>query len=459
MASNAVADTETEKNSEKNADKNSSDKAPYPRSAALFKRAKEHIPGGVNSPVRSCKSVGAEPIFIASADGPFMYDEDDNRYIDYVGSWGAMVLGHRHPCVLNAIEDALQKGTSYGAPSRAEVEMAELVSQLVPSMEVMRMVNSGTEACMSAIRLARAFTKRNLIVKFDGCYHGHADSFLVKAGSGLATLGLAESGSSPGVPKEFTGMTMSLPYNDVDALREAFAKKSDEIACVIIEPVVGNAGVIVPTNDFLKCLTGLCKDSGALLIFDEVMTGFRVALGGAQERFSVKPDLSCFGKVIGGGLPVGAYGGRKDIMAMVAPDGPVYQAGTLSGNPLAMAAGLAQLRYLRSGRAFEKLNQITEDLANGLKEVLEKEKVTAQVVHVPGMLSVFFTDKPVNNFDDALKCDTAFFGKVWRNLLKEGVYWPPSQFEAAFISIMHNKAELKATLEGWTKALQVAKSE
>lgn len=429
-----------------------------PRSARLFERAKEHIPGGVNSPVRSCKSVGATPVFIESADGCYMHDEDHNRYIDYVGSWGAMVLGHRHPCVLNAIEDAIAKGTSFGAPCRAEVEMAELICKLVPSVEMVRMVNSGTEACMSAIRVARAFTKRDLIVKFDGCYHGHADSFLVKAGSGLATLGLAEATSSPGVPKEFTSMTVSLRYNDVDALREVFAKKSDQIACVIIEPVVGNSGVIEPTAEFLKALTGLCKDSGALLIFDEVMTGFRVALGGAQERYGIKPDLTCFGKVIGGGLPVGAYGGRKDIMSMVAPSGPVYQAGTLSGNPLAMAAGLAQLKHLKSSTAFAKLVAVTDELASGLKKVIEDNDVKAQVAHVPGMLSVFFTDKPVQNFDDALKCDTEFFGKVWKSLLADGVYWPPSQFEACFLSIMHSKSDLKETLEAFDKALKKAKS-
>lgn len=429
----------------------------FPRSKQLFNRAKEHIPGGVNSPVRACKSVGADPIFIANADGAYMYDEDENRYIDYVGSWGAMILGHRHPSVLNAIEDAIMKGTSFGAPCRAEVEIAELISQLVPSMEMMRMVNSGTEACMSAIRLARAYTERNLVVKFDGCYHGHADSFLVKAGSGLATLGLSDTASSPGVPDEFTKMTVSLPYNDVDALREVFAKKSSEIACVIIEPVVGNAGVIIPTEEFLKCLTGLCKETSTLLIFDEVMTGFRVAVGGAQQYFSIKPDLSCFGKVIGGGLPVGAYGGRKEIMEMVAPQGPVYQAGTLSGNPLAMAAGLAQLKYLKGGNHFEKIKTITQELATALKEVAEEVDVPMQVVSVPGMLSVFFCPKPVNNFDDALKCDTSFFGKVWRNLIDRGIYWPPSQFESAFLSVMHSSKDIKATAEAFKESIKKAK--
>jgi glutamate-1-semialdehyde 2,1-aminomutase len=428
------------------------------RSSALFARAKERIPGGVNSPVRSCKSVGSEPIFIAHADGPHMFDEDKNAYLDYVGSWGAMILGHNHPRVMEAIETAVRRGISYGAPSRAEVEMAELLCQMVPSLELVRMVNSGTEACMSAIRLARAFTKRSLIVKFDGCYHGHADSFLVKAGSGLATLGIA---SSPGVPEELSKLTLSLPYNNVEALREAFAKKSDDIAAIIVEPIVGNAGLIEPSDEFIKCMVGLCKDSGALLIYDEVMTGFRVALGGAQERHNVKPDLSCFGKVIGGGLPVGAYGGRKDIMEHIAPQGTVYQAGTLSGNPLAMAAGLAQLRFLKANKPYARLAEITELLANGLKEIAAKEDIAVpmQVTHVPGMLSFFFTDKPVTDFDSALKCNTELFGKVWRGLIQRGVYWPPSQFESAFVSVIHSKADVKETLVAFEGSLRAALKE
>jgi len=429
----------------------------HSKSQALFARAKEHIPGGVNSPVRSCKAVGGEPIFIARADGPYMFDEDHNRYVDYVGSWGAMILGHKHPRVLQAIEDAVQCGTSYGAPCRAEVDMAELICLMVPSVEMVRMVNSGTEACMSAVRLARAFTKRSLIVKFDGCYHGHADSFLVKAGSGLATLGLSAS-SSPGVPDEFTALTMSLPYNNVDTLREAFAKKGDQIAAIIVEPVVGNAGVIVPSEEFLKCMQGLCKDTGALLIFDEVMTGFRVALGGAQEKFGIKPDLTCFGKVIGAGLPVGAYGGRKEIMEMIAPLGPVYQAGTLSGNPLAMAAGLAQLRFLKSGKPNKELALTTETLANGLKELATKLDVHMQVASVPGMLSVFFTEHEVVDFDSALKCDTEFFSKVWHGLTKRGIYWPPSQFEAAFISAVHSRVDIQDTLAAFEESIVEAKS-
>lgn len=429
----------------------------HSKSAALFARAKERIPGGVNSPVRSCKAVGGEPIFIAHADGAHMFDVDKNRYIDYVGSWGAMILGHKHPRVLQAIEDAVQCGTSYGAPCKAEVEMAELICEMVPSVEMIRMVNSGTEACMSAVRLARAFTKKSLIVKFDGCYHGHADSFLVKAGSGLATLGISGA-SSPGVPDEFTALTLSLPFNNVDALREAFAKKGDQIAAIIVEPVVGNAGVIVPSHEFLKCMQGLCKDTGALLIFDEVMTGFRVSLGGAQEKFGIKPDLTCFGKIIGGGLPVGAYGGRKDIMEMIAPLGPVYQAGTLSGNPLAMAAGLAQLRFLKSGKPTKELALTTESLATGLKEVGEKLNVPLQVVSVPGMLSVFFNDKEVTDFDSALKSNTELFGKVWHGLIKRGIYWPPSQFEAAFLSAVHSRVDIQETITAFEESIAEAKA-
>ena len=429
----------------------------HSKSRALFERAKAHIPGGVNSPVRSCKAVGGEPIFIHHADGAYMYDEDENCYVDFVGSWGATILGHCHPRVMQAIEDAVHCGTSYGAPCRAEVEMAELICQMIPSVEMVRMVNSGTEACMSAIRLARAFTKRNIIVKFDGCYHGHADAFLVKAGSGLATLGLNTGASSPGVPGEFTAMTMSLPFNNVDALREAFAKKGDEIAAIIVEPIIGNAGVIVPSEEFLKSMQGLCKDTGALLIFDEVMTGFRVSLGGAQEKFGVKPDLTCFGKVIGGGLPVGAYGGRKDIMEMIAPLGPVYQAGTLSGNPLAMAAGLAQLRFLRSGKPNKDLAATTETLAAGLKEVGEKTGVPLQVVSVPGMISVFFTKDEVKDLDSAMKCNTELFGKVWHGLIKRGIYWPPSQFEAAFVSAVHSRADVQETIAAFEASILEAK--
>jgi len=417
------------------------------RSQQIFERAKSVIPGGVNSPVRSCKSVGSEPIFMDRADGPHLYDIDGNRYIDYVGSWGPMILGHRHPRVLEAIELTLKQGTSFGAPCRAEVEMAELVCKLMPSVEMVRMVNSGTEATMSAIRLARAFTKRTMIVKFDGCYHGHADSFLVKAGSGLATLGIS---SSPGAPEEITKLTMSIPFNDVSALKKTFDAHGKEIAAVILEPIVGNAGLILPEENYLSKIRELCTEHGALLIFDEVMTGFRVALGGAQELYKIKPDLTTLGKIIGGGLPVGAYGGRRDIMEMIAPSGPVYQAGTLSGNPLAMAAGIAQLKTLQAPGTYAHLEQNTQRLADGLKGLSK----SIQVVSVPGMLGVFFSNKPVTDFESAQKCDTEQFAKVWRSLIDKGVYWPPSQFEAAFISLVHTKSDIDATIEAFKEAIK-----
>lgn len=417
------------------------------RSQAIFERAKLVIPGGVNSPVRSCKSVGSDPIFMDHADGSYLFDVDGTKYIDYVGSWGPMILGHRHPRVLEAIEITLKQGTSFGAPSRAEVEMAELVCKLVPSIEMVRMVNSGTEATMSAIRLARAFTKRDMIIKFDGCYHGHADSFLVKAGSGLATLGIS---SSPGAPEEITKLTLSIPFNDKNALKKAFEAHSKQIAAVIIEPIIGNAGLILPEENYLSQVRDICTEHGALLIFDEVMTGFRVALGGAQEMYKIKPDLTTLGKIIGGGLPVGAYGGRKDIMEMVAPSGPVYQAGTLSGNPLAMAAGIAQLKSLQAPGVYAHLEQNTMRLADGLKGLSK----SIQVVSVPGMLGVFFTNKPVTDFESAQKCDTEQFGKVWRSLIEKGIYWPPSQFEAAFISVVHSKNDIDNTIEAFKEAIK-----
>ncbi|CAN5551436.1 glutamate-1-semialdehyde 2,1-aminomutase [soil metagenome] len=417
------------------------------KSHQIFERAKKVIPGGVNSPVRSCKSVGSDPIFMDHADGSYLFDVDGNKYIDYVGSWGPMILGHRHPRVLEAIESTLKQGTSFGAPSRAEVEMAELVCKLVPSIEMVRMVNSGTEATMSAVRLARAFTKRDMIIKFDGCYHGHADSFLVKAGSGLATLGIS---SSPGAPEEITKLTLSIPFNDKGALKKTFEAHSKKIAAVIIEPIVGNAGLILPEENYLSQVRDLCTEHGALLIFDEVMTGFRVSLGGAQEMYKVKPDLTTLGKIIGGGLPVGAYGGRKEIMEMVAPSGPVYQAGTLSGNPLAMAAGIAQLKSLQAPGVYAHLAQNTTRLADGLKGLSK----SIQVVSVPGMLAVFFTNKPVTDFEGAQKCDTEQFGKVWRALIDRGVYWPPSQFESAFISVVHTKNDIDNTIEAFKEAIK-----
>jgi len=427
---------------------------PETRSKRLFERAKKLMPGGVNSPARACLAVESDPIFIDRADGPYLYDVDDVEYLDYVLSWGPMILGHRHPRLLEAVETALEHGTSYGAPCAAEVELAELVHELLPSMEMVRMVNSGTEACMSAIRLARAFTKRDMIIKFDGCYHGHHDSFLVKAGSGLATLGIA---STPGVPEEVSKLTISLPFNDLDAVTKAFQEHKDEIAAIIVEPVVGNAGLINPKEGFLEGLRDLCTKHKALLIFDEVMTGFRVAKGGAQNLFNVKPDLTCLGKIIGGGIPVGAYGGRKDIMEMVAPQGSVYQAGTLSGNPLAMAAGVAQLKGLRSEKIYTELKEMTEKLATGLREAIKNHGVQATVSSTTGMITVFFTKNEVTNFEQAQKADTAMFAKVWKELLNHGVYWPPSQFEAAFLSTMHTKRIIDQTIEAFDKALKEVK--
>jgi glutamate-1-semialdehyde 2,1-aminomutase len=419
------------------------------RSKQLAERAEAVIPGGVNSPVRALKAVGASPIYFDRADGPYLTDVDGNRYIDYVGSWGPMVLGHCHPRVLEAIESTLAHGTSFGAPCRQEVEMAELICHLVPSIEMVRMVNSGTEATMSAIRLARAFTKRDIILKFEGCYHGHADSFLAKAGSGLATLGIS---SCPGVPEEATKLTVTIPFNDLDAVKKAFKEHSKEIAAVILEPVVGNAGLILPKEGFLQGLREITEKDGALLIFDEVMTGFRVALGGAQARFDIKPDLTTLGKIIGGGLPVGAYGGRKDIMEMIAPKGSVYQAGTLSGNPLAMAAGIAQLKMLQQAETYVKLNNKTELLATGLQELADK-KGGIKVAHITGMITVFFTDKEVVDFETAKKCDTDKFAKVWRKLAEKGIYWPPSQFEAAFVSTVHSSKDIEETVKAFADSI------
>jgi glutamate-1-semialdehyde 2,1-aminomutase len=425
------------------------------RSHQVFQRAKAVMPGGVNSPVRSCQAVGSDPVVIDRADGASLFDIDGNRYIDYIGSWGPMILGHRHPRVLEAIEEGLRTGTSFGALCKLEVELAELISHLVPSIEMLRMVNSGTEATMSAIRLARAFTNRSMIVKFDGCYHGHADSFLVKAGSGLATLGIS---SSPGVPEQITNLTLSLPFNDTSALSDAFKTHGKNIACVIVEPVVGNSGLILPKEGYLKAMRESCTTHGALLIFDEVMTGFRVALGGAQARYGIKPDLTCLGKIIGGGLPVGAYGGRQEIMEMVAPQGPVYQAGTLSGNPLAMAAGLAQLKLLQTENAYEALEHTTDRLAKGLTQIIEDTGTKAHVASITGMLSVFFAQKAVDDFASAQSCDTAIFGKVWRGLLERGIYWPPSQFETAFVSKVHSKKDIDETLQAFAASLKQAAS-
>jgi glutamate-1-semialdehyde 2,1-aminomutase len=406
------------------------------RSEALLARGQELVPGGVNSPVRAFRSVGGTPRFMAKANGARLWDVDGNEYIDFIGSWGPMLLGHRHPEILAAIEDALTIGTSFGAPTEREIELAEEIRDAVPSMEMIRLVNSGTEATMSALRVARGFTGRDLTIKFEGCYHGHVDSLLVKAGSGMATLGIADTA---GVPKAFADTTLALPYNNVEALEQAFAAHGDQIACVILEPVVGNMGCVLPTPEFLGALVAETRKHGALLIFDEVMTGFRVARGGAQSLFGVVPDLSTFGKVIGGGLPIGAYGGRKDVMRKVAPVGNVYQAGTLSGNPLAVSAGLAMLRNIRKDAGlYERLEEKAAALCAGLPAEFTVNRVGS-------MFTLFFTQTPVVDYETAKTSDTARFGKFFHHLLEQGVYFPPSQFEAAFLSAAHTDADIEHT--------------
>jgi len=415
----------------------------YTTSQRLFDRAKELIPGGVNSPVRACRSVGANPLFIRRAEGSRIFDVDGNSYIDYVGSWGPMILGHRHPAVIEALTAALDNGTSYGAPTELEVEMAQLIIDAVPSVEMVRMVNSGTEATMSAIRLARAATGRDLIVKFDGCYHGHADSLLVEAGSGVATLAIA---GSPGVPESFVSHTVSIAYNDSEAVQRVMAAKGDKIAAVIVEPVAGNMGLVPPVEGFLKTLRQESDRSGSILIFDEVMTGFRVAYGCAQSLYGIKPDLTCFGKIIGGGLPVGAYGGRRDLMSQMAPQGPVYQAGTLSGNPLAMAAGIAGMRELGKPGFYEALGARAGRLVQGLRTAAQKNGIVVSIANVGSMLGLYFVDGPVNNFEDAKRSDLDRFSAYYRIMLENGVYLAPSQFEALFISAAHEESDIEATI-------------
>ncbi|GAB4297052.1 MAG: glutamate-1-semialdehyde 2,1-aminomutase [Oscillatoriaceae cyanobacterium] len=414
------------------------------KSEEIFAAAQKLMPGGVSSPVRAFKSVGGQPIVFDRVLGSYVWDIDGNKYIDYVGTWGPAICGHAHPEVIAALKDALDKGTSFGAPCVQENILAEMVIDAVPSIEMVRFVNSGTEACMSVLRLMRAFTGREKIIKFEGCYHGHADMFLVKAGSGIATLGLPDS---PGVPKSTTGNTLTAPYNDLEAVKTLFEQHPEEIAGVILEPVVGNAGFIPPDAGFLEGLRLLTQEYGALLVFDEVMTGFRIAYGGAQEKFGVKPDLTTLGKVIGGGLPVGAYGGRKDIMSMVAPAGPMYQAGTLSGNPLAMTAGIKTLELLNKAGTYEYLEKITQKLAQGL---LAAAKETGHEVcggSLSAMFGLFFTAGPVHNYEDAKKCDTSKFGRFHRGMLERGVYLAPSQFEAGFTSLAHTDEDIDRTLE------------
>jgi glutamate-1-semialdehyde 2,1-aminomutase len=412
-------------------------------SQALFERAQLVIPGGVNSPVRAYRGVGSDPPFIARGAGPRVYDADGNEYIDYVGSWGPLILGHCDPGVLRAVGKAAAAGTSFGAPTAAEVELAETLCEALPSVEMVRMVSSGTEATMSALRLARAATGRSRLLKFEGCYHGHADSLLVGAGSGVATLGIP---GSPGVPEAFVELTVQAPYNDLPATAAAFERWGDALACVIVEPVAGNMGCVPPEPGFLEGLRDLCDRAGALLIFDEVMTGFRVAWGGAQLRYGVEPDLTCLGKVVGGGLPAAAFGGRANLMRQLAPEGPVYQAGTLSGNPLAVAAGLATLRRLREPGTYDALESLTQRMTQGLAERADAAGVDFTTAGVGGMFGFFFHPGPVRSFADAREADEARFRKFFHAMLDAGVLLAPSPFEAGFVSLAHGDAEIEATL-------------
>ena len=413
------------------------------KSEEIFAAAQKIMPGGVNSPVRAFKSVGGQPIVFDRVKGAYIWDVDGNQYIDYVGSWGPAICGHTHPNVINALKDALEKGTSFGAPCVLENVLAEMVIDAVPSIEMVRFVNSGTEACLSVLRLMRAFTGRDKLIKFEGCYHGHGDMFLVKAGSGVATLGLPDS---PGVPKSVTSNTLTAPYNDLEAVKQLFADNPGEIAGVILEPIVGHAGFIPPDAGFLEGLRLLTPATGALLVFDEVMTGFRIAYGGVQEKFGVTPDLTTLGKVIGGGLPVGAYGGRRDIMSMVAPAGPMYQAGTLSGNPLAMTAGIKTLELLQKPGTYEYLDKITKKLSDGLLQIAKETGHAACGGQISGMFGLFFTQGPVHNYEDAKKSDLSKFSRFHRGMLERGIYLAPSQFEAGFTSLAHTDEDIEKTL-------------
>lgn len=428
----------------------------WENSKQLYEEACRWIPGGVNSPVRSARAVGMHPIFIKEAGGCRLVDEDGNTYIDYVGSWGPLIVGHSHPRVVEAVRKAAERGTSYGIPTRLETAMAQKVVEMVPSMEMVRMVSSGTEATMSAIRLARGYTGRKKIIKFNGCYHGHGDCLLVQSGSGVATLGIP---GSPGIPEEIVRHTLSLPYNHLDGVRDVMERVGGEVAAIIVEPVAANMGVVLPRPGFLEGLRQLCDAHGVVLIFDEVITGFRLAPGGAQERFGVLPDVTCLGKIIGGGLPVGAYGGKRDIMLKMAPAGDVYQAGTLSGNPLAMSAGLATLELLSEGGVYDALEEKGRYLAEGLSGVAKATEVP-MVMHRVGSLGCgFFTDEPVVDFESALKSNTRAYAVFFQEMLKEGVYLAPSQFEAFFVSLAHEKSELDRTVDAAARALRRVKEE
>jgi glutamate-1-semialdehyde 2,1-aminomutase len=413
-------------------------------SSALFNRAKNFIPGGVNSPVRAFRAVGGNPIFMHHAKGAYLYDEDNNQYIDLINSWGPMILGHAHPVVEEAVKQALVGSPSFGAPTKREVEMAELICSLVPSIEQVRMVNSGTEATMAAIRVARGFTGRDKIIKMEGCYHGHADSFLIAAGSGALTFGVPDS---PGVTKGVANDTLTAPFNNVEAVEKLLIENKNQVAAIILEPVVGNMGCVIPEENYLQSLRKLCDQHEVVLIFDEVMTGFRLALGGAQELYGVKPDMTTLGKIVGGGLPVGAYGGKKEIMSCVSPAGPVYQAGTLSGNPLAMAAGMALLTHLKNNpQIYANINEAGKTLATGLLQQAAQHRIPAQVNQVGSMFTLFFTKDKVSDYDTAKKSDTALFGKYFNAMLEQGVYLAPSQFEAMFISNAIGKEEIDKIL-------------
>jgi len=414
------------------------------KSEEIFAAAQKLMPGGVNSPVRAFKSVGGQPIVFDRVQGAYAWDVDGNQYIDYIGSWGPAICGHAHPEVLKALHDVIDKGTSFGAPCYLENTLAEMVIDAVPSVEMVRFVNSGTEACMAVLRLMRAFTGRDKVIKFEGCYHGHADMFLVKAGSGVATLGLPDS---PGVPKTTTANTLTAPFNDLEAVKALFAENPDQISGVILEPIVGNAGFIPPDAGFLEGLRELTREYGALLVFDEVMTGFRIAYGGAQQKFGVTPDLTTLGKIIGGGLPVGAYGGRRDIMAMVAPAGAMYQAGTLSGNPLAMTAGIKTLELLQRSGTYEQLERITKKLADGMLQIAQETGHAACGGSISAMFGFFFTAGPVHSYEDAKQSDLNKFAHFHRGMLEHGVYLAPSQFEAGFTSLAHTDADIDRTLE------------
>jgi glutamate-1-semialdehyde 2,1-aminomutase len=427
------------------------------KSEALFAEALKHIPGGVNSPVRAFRAVGGNPFFVNKASGSKIWDVDGNELIDYVGTWGPAILGHANPKIISAIKAAADHGTSFGIPNPLEVKMAKLICELVPSVKKVRMTNSGTEACMSAIRLARGFTKRDKIIKFEGCYHGHVDSLLVKAGSGALTFGHPDSA---GIPAAFTQHTIVAPFNDVDAVKEIFAANKNQIAGVIVEPVPGNAGLYLPKKGYLEFLRKITKANGALLIFDEVMTGFRLALGGAQERFKISPDLTCLGKIIGGGLPVGAFGGRAEIMDLLAPLGTVYQAGTLSGNPLAMAAGIAALEELsksekQNGNKYALLEELGAQLAAGMRAAAKSAKIPVQFNSCGSMFCAYFTNKPVHNLSDAMKSDRERFKKFFHGMLDEGIFLAPSQFEAGFISTAHTVADIENTVRSAAKVFRI----